>query len=95
MPFPLSASTPPSSHPLGASAALQQPPLSSVAANPHITPAHRASLGALAEAALGGRLAPGAADALVDLLAAGAAPGSVTAVLGAVCRSSRARLPPQ
>jgi hypothetical protein len=81
-----SASVPPSSHPLGRAAAASADPSAHA-----ITPAHRASLAALAEAALGGPLALGAADALVDLLAAGSAPGSVAAVLGAVCRAVGSR----
>jgi hypothetical protein len=79
-----SASAPPSSHPLGRAA----PPPPSAGVTLALTPAHRASLAALAEAALGGPLAPRTADALLDLLAAGSAPGSVAAVLGAVCRAT-------
>ena len=75
----LSAATPPLAHPLAPTAAASS-----------ITPAHRASLASLAEASLGAPLAPGVVDALVDLLGSGCAPGSVSAVLGAVCRGASA-----
>ena len=65
-------------------------PLAPTAAASSITPAHRASLASLAEASLGAPLAPGVVDALVDLLGSGCAPGSVSAVLGAVCRGASA-----
>ena len=70
-----SASLPPASHPLPGTA-------------PSITGADRAALSALAQSALGAPLAPGASTALVDLLVSGCAPSSVTAVLGAVCRTA-------